>query len=191
MKKNGFTLIEILAVIIILGVIMIIAIPAVSKYILKSDKSVYASNVHAYMETVKSKYEMKEYGAFLKDDEIMVVPISHIVLEKGDSTDSPYGKYDFDRSHILIVPERNGYEYYATVMDSARIGFINTPFNKLDEKFIEEDISVESYPLLNSYNLASSTYTYKENTYKRSAIRSIDSDEVSPDEKIYVFKLQN
>ena len=61
-NEKGFTLIEALAVIIILGVVMIIAVPAVSKYILRSDKAVYASDITAYVETIRAKYEMKEYG---------------------------------------------------------------------------------------------------------------------------------
>ena len=187
-KKNGFTLVEILAVIIILGIIMIIAIPAVSKYILKSDRAVYASNVQAYIENVRAKYEMKEYGPLLKDNEIMVVPLGHIKLEKGDSKNSPYGAYDFSRSHILIVPENKGYNFYATFIDSANVGIINQPANIIGEAVVQTGIDTD-LPLLNSYNLINSTYTFKDKVYKRSDIRDIEGEEVSTEEKIYVFKL--
>ena len=60
-NEKGFTLIEILAVVIILGIIMIITIPAVSNYIVSSNKSAYASDLVAFAETVKAEYEMKEY----------------------------------------------------------------------------------------------------------------------------------
>ena len=82
MKKNGFTLIEMIAVIIILGIIMLIAIPAVTEYILKSDRATYATDVIAYLETARADYEMKEYGELLKDDEIMILLILKREIKK-------------------------------------------------------------------------------------------------------------
>ena len=62
MNKKGFTLIEVLAVIVIIGILLIITIPAVSSYIDRANKSSYASNAAAYLDTIRSEYEMKEYG---------------------------------------------------------------------------------------------------------------------------------
>ena len=200
-NKNGFTLIEVLSVIIIMGVIMIIAVPAVTKYIFKSDKSVYASNVSAFVESVRAKYEMKEYGAVLKDDEIMVVPIGHIILEKGDAKNSPYGEYDFTRSYVLIVPEKSAYNFYATVVDKKNVGIINTPPNKLDEYAVKLEINVNEIPILTSYNNPLSTYIYEESyklpdgtdavkkkVYKRSDVRAIEGEGINQGEYAYIFK---
>lgn len=43
-KKKGFTLIELLAVIIILAIILMIAVIGVTRYIVESRKSIYATN---------------------------------------------------------------------------------------------------------------------------------------------------
>ena len=187
-KKNGFTLVEVLAVIVILGIVMIIAVPAISKYILKSDKSVYASDVQAYIESIRAKYEMKEYGPLLKDDEIMMVPLSHIVFEKGDSQNSPYGAYDFSRSYVLIVPEKHGYNFYATVIDSAKVGIINQPANVIGENVVQDDIE-QTLPLISTYRLINSTYEFNEKTYKRSDLRDIEGLNETTEEKVIVFKL--
>ena len=45
MNKRGFTLIEILAVIIIIGVLLLIAIPSVARYIENSRKSAYVHTI--------------------------------------------------------------------------------------------------------------------------------------------------
>ena len=189
-NKNGFSLIEILAVIIIIGIVMIIAVPAVSKYILKSDKAVYASNVQAYLETIRGKYEMKEYGALLKDNEIMIVPIEHVILEKGDSKSTPYGDYDFKRSFILIVPENKGYNYYATVIDTAKAGLLGVPANKIGEDAIREGIT-DDIPILDTYKLPNTTYTYAGKTYKRSDVRNIEGEDVNSGFSVFVFKETN
>lgn len=186
-NEKGLTLIETLAVIIILGIVMIIAVPSVTKYIVRSDNAVYASNISAYLETIKGKYEMKEYGSYLKDDEIMVVPIRHVILEKGDSEKTPYGAYDFDRSYVLIVPERNGYSYYATIIDSERVGIVNVKDNEIAEDVIREDIDDE-IRLLSTYNTQGSTYAFKNNTYRRSDVRDIEGEDINLGEKVYVFK---
>ena len=44
MKRNAFTLIELLAVIVILAVILTIAVPAVSNYIMNTKKAIPKNN---------------------------------------------------------------------------------------------------------------------------------------------------
>ena len=41
MKKKGFTLVELLAVIIILSLVLVIAVPSVNKYIKQSKEKAY------------------------------------------------------------------------------------------------------------------------------------------------------
>ena len=186
-KKNGFTLIEILSVIIIIGIIMIIAVPAVTKYIIKSNKSVYASNASAYLESVRAKYEMKEYGSLLKDDEIMVVPIGSVVFEKGNNTSSPYGDYDFNRSYVVIVPERNSFIYYATVIDSENVGLVKVKESEINEESIEEGITAK-LPELDIYKNPGTIFDLDGRAYKRSDVRSIEGEDVNTDYDVYIFK---
>ena len=55
MKKNkGFTLIEIIAVVIIIGIIALIAVPSVSSYIANSRKTAYAAHEKSMEEAAKS-----------------------------------------------------------------------------------------------------------------------------------------
>ena len=138
MKKNGFTLIEIIAVIVILGVVMTIAVPVVSEQILNSRKSSYISTVKAYTETIMGEYEMKNIGSYLYDDEIMLVPIKKIKLEKGVSEESPFGSYLNNYSYVLIAPENNSYNFYANFLDSAGYGVKMLPLNKLDSEEVKK-----------------------------------------------------
>lgn len=188
-KKNGFTLIEILSVIIILGVIMIIAVPAVTKYIFKSKKSVYVSNVYSYVETVRAKYEMKEYGDYLKDDEIMIVPILSVTLEKGNEKESPYGEYDFNRSYVIIVPENNKYNFYATVIDDQGVGLISVDESILEEKTIREEIT-DDIPTITYFDAIGAIYSINGNDYRKVESRDIYGDDVNNEgvAKAYVFK---
>ena len=186
-KRNGFTLIEILSVIIIIGIVMIIAIPAVTRYIIKSSKSVYASDVSAYLESVRAKYEMKEYGSLLKDDEIMVVPIGSVVFEKGNNTSSPYGDYDFNRSYVVIVPERNSFIYYATVIDSENVGLVKVKESEINEESIEEGITAK-LPELDIYKNPGTIFDLDGRAYKRSDVRSIEGEDVNTDYDVYIFK---
>ena len=142
MKKNGFTLIEVISVMVILGIIMIIAIPAVAKYILSSDNATYATDVTAYLETARGEYEMKEYGSLLYDDEIMIVPFAYIELEKG-TKESPYGEFVLDKSYMVVVPENNGYQFYANVVDETGHGVVMKKQQELSRDSIEENVKNE------------------------------------------------
>lgn len=163
-NRKGFTLIEVIAVIIIIGVMMLVAVPNVTSYIVGSRKSSFATDVHAYIETIRSEYESREYGPLLRDDEIMLVPIEIVVLEKGDAGKSPFGNYIYSKSYVVIVPERGGYQFYANVVDDAGYGVIQTPYNILNGEAIQKNVTgIQSW---NTYNGTNTTYNYNSRLYK-------------------------
>lgn len=185
--KKGFTLVEIIAVLIIIGIIMIIAIPAVSKYILNSSRASYASDVQAYVETIRSEYEMNDYGDYVNDNEIMIVPIEQIVLEKGDSGKSPFAAYDYSRSYVLIVPERNGFNFYANVVDVRGIGVVMKSSNELNKDAIDEEITDEDIAPWESYKNRNYPLSYNGKYYSMCEIRDIETLEKKIEESIIVL----
>ena len=73
-KKKAFTLIELLAVIIILGVLMLVAVPSVTGYISNSRKEAYINTAKEYVNSFGLEMEVIES-----------VPVSEdIKLRRGD-----------------------------------------------------------------------------------------------------------
>ena len=139
MKKNrAFTIIELLAVIIILGVLLVIAVPNVVKNIFSSKTSSYAFDVDAYAKSAINSALNKDYGILPDDDELMIIPFEKIILEKSNGLESPYGPYDLDRSYIVIVPDKNGaYQAYAYAYDEIGYGVINVHYKEIAKSSIK------------------------------------------------------
>ena len=108
MNKKGFTLIEILAVVIILGILMIIAIPSVTSYIESSRKSAYVKTIKDLMASAGanlSKGQMKQANR----NTTYYIPNSCIKTENGVAR-SPYS--EFDKAYIVVGWEDNNYGIY-------------------------------------------------------------------------------
>ena len=127
-KEKGFTLIEILAVIIILGVLMIIAVPSVTSYISDSRKKIYISSAKAYIREVQKKMNAGEYK-FTDDDTTYYVNISDISLESGG--ESPYGAWKQAFVIVTYIPD-DTWEYYWASVDSAGMKVDVTKYEDLD-----------------------------------------------------------
>ena len=164
MNKKGFTLIEVIAVIIIIGVMLLIAVPNVTGYIFTSRKSSYATDIHAYLETIRAEYLEREYGPLIEDDELLIVPIKTVVLEKGDSGQSPFGNYVYDKSYVVVAPEKSGYEYYANVLDDTKHGVMMISYSVLDRDEILDDAS--EIKAWTQYVGTEAIFTFKSKEYK-------------------------
>ena len=92
MKKNnkGFTLVELLAVIVILGLLMAIAIPSVTKYITQSRVKTLVSSMDSYVTAIVTQVNAGEYK-FSDSTKVFAVPIECISLEKGGT--NPFGNW--------------------------------------------------------------------------------------------------
>ncbi len=138
-KKKGkaFTLIELLAVIIILGVLMLVAIPSVTAYINNSRKEAYIDTARHIIKGAVNKVNSAELDMF-DTGVTYYIPSSCIELETGG--DSPYGG-KFAPAYVIVTYDNNSYNYYWMSRDDNGIG-IKTPVSskKLESKQIEAGI---------------------------------------------------
>ena len=154
--NKAFTLVELLAVIIILGVLLIIAIPSVTKYIEDSRKEVYVQSANGYVESVKAMITSREISTKRKDT-TYYIPIDLIKLENGG--DSPYGNWL--EAYVVVIYEDSEYQYFWTSIDDTG--------HKIELKNIENittaDIIIDSTKTLNnsiSIGSRDKIYTLKE-----------------------------
>ena len=101
MNKKGFTLIELIAVIIIIAILMLIAIPSISNIIDNSRKKAYVDIAHAYVDAVQKLVTSRKF-AIKRDGTSYYIPIDIIEIE-GGAKQSPYGKWATNRTSVNYI----------------------------------------------------------------------------------------
>ena len=133
-RKRGFTIIELLAAIIILGILLIIAIPAISKYLDSSRSDSYiatAKNIMASARNIVNEGKISFYDT----DVSYFIPTTCIKSENSNS--SPYG--EFDPAYVIVnySEDGKGFEYFWISRDVEGFG-IPTPISYDD--LSEDDV---------------------------------------------------
>ena len=139
MKRNekGFTLVELLAVIVILGLLMAIAIPSVTKYITQSRKKTLLSTMDSYVTAVTTAVNDNEFGALSNQDIMYYIPVSDdennscVSLEKGGT--DPFGNWVEAYVAVNYDASKYSYDYYFTFYDDAGYGMELTSIDNLKE----------------------------------------------------------
>ena len=98
MKNNkGFTLVETIAVIIILGVVLSIAVPSITNVVKSTNKNRMISDAETFISEVKEYVESDTIGNTPKDKKYKLVNI------KSKLSKSPYGgNYNMESSFVII-----------------------------------------------------------------------------------------
>lgn len=137
-NKKGFTLIELISVIIIIGVVMLIAIPSVSDYIVSSKKSVYVSMAKNYIDGARVMVNHRDIP-IERTPATYYVPVSCIDTETNQDS-SPYGKWK--DAYVVIDYDTRKYTYYWTSTDEADMGINLTKESDISEESILADVAV-------------------------------------------------
>ena len=109
MNKKGFTLVELLGVVIILSIIMLIAIPNVMSILDRSKKDAYLADARKMVSL--TEYEIRK-GNVLKPAAGNLVKVTLGDLATSDvDKDADNHPYDTENSYVVIV-RKNGYLVY-------------------------------------------------------------------------------
>ena len=103
MKNNkGFTLVETIAVIIILGVVLSIAVPSITNVVKSTNKNRMISDAETFISEVKEYVESDTIGNTPKDNKYKLVNI------KSKLSKSPYGGY-YNMESSFVIINNNSY----------------------------------------------------------------------------------
>ena len=142
-NKKGFTLIELLAVIVILAILLAIAVPKVTQYITRSRKDSLIATSKDFIDAVRKDTISEEYEFPISKDDVTLVSLDLIKLEKG-GTKSPFnGRWVPKYSYVAIInvgtDEDPDYKYFIAVRDTKRYSIQLTA-----EDLIERDVIVRN-----------------------------------------------
>ena len=133
MKDNkGFTFVEILASIVILGILLGLGITVTTRILDDSRKKIYLAAVNAQVEGIKLLIESEEYDVY---DENTTYYFDYSVLKETDDIKSPYG--DWKQAYVVVTYTNDKLNFYWTGIDVA--GW-RIDLGKKVEKLTKKDI---------------------------------------------------
>lgn len=120
MNKKGFTLVELLGVVVILSIILIIAIPNITSVMERSKRDNYIADAKKFVSLVE--YEIRK-GTVNKPSSTEIYAITLGYLKTMDLNGSLSGKdYDKDNSYVVIARKSGYLTYYVNLVEKDEDG---------------------------------------------------------------------
>ena len=137
MKKNnkGFTLVELLAVMVILGIMMAIAMPNVTGILNKNRASTYVEDAKKLTTTAEYKLRGSNTG-LVKPANGQCIVMNLAYLDNSEFEEPPYGgQYLKDESYVVIKKNGDTYEYYVQLLEKMGEGksYRGIPFMEVQD----------------------------------------------------------
>ena len=172
-NKKGFTLIELIAVIVILGLLMVIVIPAVSRYIDNSKKETYLKQINSLIDTVRYGINSGDNTYSMNGESSKQFDLKDVVLEKGSKT--------VKEGYLLVQKKKDEYKYYVLVSDEENNYCIAlTDVNNLSKNNIVDCATMEDkeFPIGKKIWFAGSFwYVINDSKYKDSYVTLLKDSE--------------
>ena len=152
MKANnrGFTMVELLAVIVILGILMGIGLPILTNVINNNRKKEYISD--ATKMVARAEYFIKAKSSIVEtpnDGNAIVISLKY--LDDGSFSNAPYsGKYNFDASYVVMINDGSGKlkSYVVLVEDMPKGGRFGIKLMAFDDIKVDDVSTIKTiYPL--------------------------------------------
>lgn len=144
MKANnkGYTMVELLAVVVLLGIFTIIGIASVNGYIISSRKTVYAQMARNFIKEARNQISSKEITGVSSPNKVYYIDIEKLVGDSGKLEPSPFGTWV--EAYVIYAPSENGQDkYYFVSLDSEGWMIKRTEESKITKKSVIRDAEYE------------------------------------------------
>lgn len=139
MNKKGFSLIELLAVIIIIGIVATIGIVAISSSVGSSRKATFVNMARNYADSASAMRTSDKLPVEPKNNEAVLIRVDNLTgVDKTDNYDTVYGELVLDNCYVAIVNNKHQYSYYVTLVENSGNAIYNTEYSLLDEDSVVE-----------------------------------------------------
>ena len=135
-NNKAFTLVELLAVIIILGIILLIAIPSVTKYIVDSRSKTYIMIAQEHINGAAILVNSGKYNLY-NEDVTYYIPGQCIEMEN-DASQSPFAEWK--HRYVALRYNGKGFDYYWMSADKAGMGIYFTKDDDLSVKVLKPNV---------------------------------------------------
>lgn len=116
MNKKGFTLVELLGVIVILSIVMLIAIPNISSTLERSKRDQYITDAKKMISL--AEYELRK-GEIAKPSATNLLKIELSYLATTDLEKDPDGKeYDIHNSYVIVSRKDGVLTYHVNLVSN-------------------------------------------------------------------------
>ena len=150
-KKKGFTLLELLAVIVILAILLIIAIPKITQYIANSRKNSFVTSTKDFVDSIRKDATGEMYELPIAKNDVTIVSINMVGLEKGGIKSAFNGKWINDKSYVAIINVGTEmdpvYSYFVAMLDSKRYAIPLTLDEKVNNSSILRNKTIVDYSI--------------------------------------------
>lgn len=160
LNNKGYTLVELLATMIILGIILAVTIPNISGISTQNKITAYAEDAKKFKNSAEYMFRGDDTVKKPQESEHCVM-VNLKYLHGNDYDNPPYGgKYDMNNSFVVMVKINKRYKFYVQLvevfesdgMDNYR-GFSLVEYSKLEgSKYLDEvDEGVNMDPFVKIY----------------------------------------
>lgn len=116
MNRKGFTLVELLATILILSLLLLVAVPNVMSTIDKNKRDTYVEDAKKMITLAEYKVRSDTNIEMPTDGRCIVILLSS--LDLSDFEEGPEGgEYDLEKSYVVIARSGSSYKYFSTIIE--------------------------------------------------------------------------
>lgn len=121
LNNKGFTLVELLGVLMILSIILVIAVPNVVSVLDKNKKETYVSDAKKLVTMAETQIRSDTDIDWPNNGQAVILKLSY--LNNGSIDSDPEGvKYDEDRSYVAVCLVNDTYTYYVQLIGTVSNG---------------------------------------------------------------------
>ena len=118
-NKKGFTLVELLATLVILGLLTVIAAPNIIGILTNTKLNTYISDANK-LQTL-AEYKFRSDSKITRPSEGQCIVLTMNYLGTSEFKNPPYGgTYNTGNSFVAIKKEGNEYKYYVQIMEDVK-----------------------------------------------------------------------